>query len=117
MSYRPTIILTGRSGASFTFWIFPSDWQGSNEPGNYVFAKPSPLDRWEIVYIGQTEDFNRRIAEHNQNHLFTEYGITHIFAHVSNDATARYLEEQDLIATFDPPANRSSVKGQSGGRL
>jgi len=117
MSYRPTIILTGESGASFTFWIFPSEWLGSDEPGIYIFARPSPLNRWEIVYVGETDNFNRRIDEHKRNQLLAQYEITHIFAHVNNDATARYLEEQDLIATFDPPANKSRVKGQPGGRL
>ena len=42
---RPTVSLAGSSGVSYTYWIFPIDWVGSKEPGNYALAKLSEPSR------------------------------------------------------------------------
>ena len=108
MSTPPTITLTGMSGASYTYWIFPNSWSGSREPGNYVFARPSQLAGWDIIYIGQTDDFHRRLSEQKREHRISQYEPTHIFAHVNNSSMARHVEEGDLIAAMNPPGNRQS---------
>ena len=103
---RPTISLAGSSGISYTYWIFPIDWVGSKEPGNYAFAKLGEPSGWAIIYVGETEDFNSRLSAQRNNQEIMRYAPTHVLAHVNGSTVNRYLEERDLIAVLHPPANK-----------
>ncbi len=103
---RPTVSLAGSSGVSYTYWVFPIDWVGSKEPGNYVLAKLAEPSGWAIVYVGETENFNDRLGAQRSNQKIMLYGPTHVLAHVNGSTVNRYLEERDLIAALHPPANK-----------
>ena len=60
---RPTVSLAGSSGVSYTYWVFPINWIGSKEPGNYVLAKLAEPSGWAIVYVGETENINDRLGD------------------------------------------------------
>lgn len=102
---RPTVSLAGSSGVAYTYWVFPIDWVGSNEPGNYVFAKLGEPSGWAVIYVGETDNFKNRLSAHRSNQKIMCFAPTHVLAHVNGSTVNRYLEERDLIAALDPPAN------------
>jgi hypothetical protein len=57
------------------------------------------------VYIGIADDLSNRVPSHEHWDAAVALGATHVLAHLEANATRRKLEEQDLIATFQPPLN------------
>lgn len=102
----PTINWTGRSGAQYQYWIYPIGTAFANKPGNYVFAKETSPGRWLPIYIGQSEDLGRRLANHDREPDARRLGATHIHAHThTGSETRRLTEERDLIEKWRPACN------------
>ena len=74
-------------------------------PGNYAF-----LDNSNVVdYLGQTNDLSKRKPgpTHETWALAQRFGATKVVARVNTGGeAARKAEEADLIAAYDPPANK-----------
>ena len=65
--------------------------------------------RSQIIYIGETDDFNRRIAEHRADttHCMHRYGPALVRAEVvTGGEVARRDRERILIAEYLPPCNQ-----------
>ena len=62
----------------------------------------------EMVYIGQTDNFKRRMAEHqaDQTHPMHRYGPASVLAEIVSDPVPRAARERVLIAEYGPPANQ-----------
>ena len=58
---------------------------------------------YTCLYVGQTDNLRRRLAEHYDNPPIA--GITHFFAEVITTQQQRNQREKQLIAEFNPPAN------------
>jgi len=65
-------------------------------------------NRYEALYVGLTDNLRRRLFEHYNNP--PARGITHFFAEVISNATARALRERELIKEFNPPGNTHYVR-------
>ena len=106
MSQAPTIMWPGQSGKEYTYWIYPIGFSFKEEPGNYVFAKKIDSGRWSPCYIGETENLDRRLGDHEKEACAKRNGATHIHAHLTGGGEAvRRAEERDLIVKWDPPCN------------
>jgi len=106
MSNAPKIDWSGKSGQSYTYWIFPIGADFVEKPGNYIFAKQTRPGYWTPVYIGQTNDLHCRLANHEKVACAKRNGATHIHAHATEGTEqARLNEEKDLIARWTPPCN------------
>lgn len=62
----------------------------------------------QMIYIGQTDNFKRRMAEHqaDRSHDMHRYGPALVWAEVIADYTVRILRERALILEYDPPSNK-----------
>jgi predicted GIY-YIG superfamily endonuclease len=62
----------------------------------------------QMIYIGETDDFARRMAEHQANtlHCMHRYGPRFVLAEVINDKATRCARERQLILEYNPPCNR-----------
>lgn len=95
----------GQSGKSYTYEIHPLEASFKNEPGNYIFARLAGR-LWHAVYIGETGDLGKRLANHNEEECVQRHGATHIHAHLSSSNKAeRLAEEKDLTDAHNPPCN------------
>jgi hypothetical protein len=73
--------------------------------GNYAFVKVQPNGRADVLYFGITDDLSDRIPKHECWPEAMTLGVTHVMAHSAPNAIARYAEERDLIAYWNPPMN------------
>ena len=74
----------------FVVCLPEADW--NEVPGLYVFARPEP-ERWEALYVGQTDNLRKRL------------GATHIHARVERNGSRRRAIEKHLIQELQPPMN------------
>ena len=86
-----------------------------NVPSNYVFAKRVgfPVEHWEPLYFGATNDAKRRFSEHKADLHYMKYeealllGMTHIHFHANHSTLGRFPRGRRLNQTVHPPLNRT----------
>ena len=76
------------------------------DPGVYIYAVLTLQDTWAALYVGQTNDLDRRAQEHEQESDF-KYA-THIHFYAEPDGNLRDEIEEDLITALDPVENRTT---------
>lgn len=110
MTEAATISWPGKSGAQYKYWIYPIETNFKEAAGNYIFAKETKPGSWSPCYIGQTENLNDRLGNHEKEACAKRNGATHIHAHLNGSGdTARKVEEKDLITEWKPPCNEQLV--------
>lgn len=106
MSAAPTINWPGQSGKKYQYQIYPIGTSFKEEAGSYIYAKEASPEHWSPCYIGQTENLNQRLRNHEKEACAKKNGATHIHAHLNNKSEAdRKAEEKDLIQKWKPPCN------------
>ena len=106
MTETPTIYWAGQSGEEYKYWICRIGTSFKEEPGNYIFAKETVSRNWSPCYIGETENLNQRLGDHEKEECARRHGATHIHAHLnSGGEDVRRKEEKDLIMKWKPPCN------------
>ena len=104
---NPEVYWTGKSGTKYGYWILDLNASFKSEPGNYIFAKKEASGNWAAVYIGETDDFKKRMSNHEKRPCAIRNGATHNHAHTSSAGEkVRRAEEKDLIDNYDPPCNK-----------
>jgi hypothetical protein len=107
-----TIEWTGKSGATYRYYIWP---RGSNvdggPPGNFLHVKETEHGVLAPVFIGQTEDLNRRLLSAEIQECVNSNGATQLHLHANyKGEQARLEEEADLIARWQPVCNAQETK-------
>jgi len=76
-----------------------------NEVGGVycLLQQTATPDRFNILYVGLSDDLHRRLLEHYNNPPIK--GVTHFHVEAIPGALARALREQALIREFNPPGN------------
>ena len=101
MSEVPTINWFGISGRKYEYWIYKIGTTFKEEPGNYIFAKETKTSYWSPSYIGETENLNQRLTDHEKESCARKHGATHIHTHLNaSGEEARRQEENDLIMKY-----------------
>ena len=103
-----SIIWPGLSGRSYWYDVYPRHFRlNAGQPGNYVFVVEFSLRQFMPLYVGERNDLNRRLLEHDELDLI---GCTHVCVHLNDDESARLQEEKDLIRRWLPRSanNRSN---------
>lgn len=110
MSEAPTINWPGKSGMQYQYGIYLIGTSFKEALGNYIFAKKNQAGHWLPCYIGQTENLNDRLGNHEKEACAKRNGATHIHVHGNgNGERARKAEEKDLILRWQPPCNDQYV--------
>ncbi|GAB2186578.1 hypothetical protein LAB1_38870 [Roseibium sp. LAB1] len=105
-----TSIARGYSGQTYEFQIDPIGTAYHFRSGVYMFIKRAMNGKWDIIYIGETENFDRRLKTELESHHRWECirtaGATHISTmHVPGALIIRETIETDLRNFYDPPCN------------
>ena len=92
------IVWRGTSGKGYEYGIYKIGTVFKELPGNYIFAREVSSKRWRSVYIGQTNNLNKKIKEHElkDGNYIRPYGATHIHVHLEQTPISRQDEEKDL---------------------
>jgi hypothetical protein len=95
-----------KSGASHRFWIYPRGIKFNEPcPGIYIYARETSPHKWIPIYIGQTENVNVRLANHEQRECVDQNGATHIHVSIITPEKSRLAIEKDLIEQWKPVCN------------
>jgi len=88
----------------------PSTLKLLNDAGSVygLFKTDLPFrpDHYTCLFVGETDDLRARLLEH-YNHPSIS-GVTHFFAEASAPEQQRKLRENELIAEFNPPGNKTN---------
>jgi hypothetical protein len=109
MSNTPTCNWPGKSGKTYTHYIYPIGSEFAEKAGNYVFCKKNAAGKWAPQYFGQSKNLNNRLANHEKEVCAIARGATHIHAHLNPVESDRLAEEKDLIQNFNPACNEQLV--------
>ena len=98
---------TGDDGTRYEYNVHALDTDWYDVPGNYIFTKKNTAGLWVAIYIGETGSLRDRLSgDHEKYPCGRLQGMTHIHAHVSSEARAtRLAEEQNLVRRYNPPCN------------
>ena len=106
MNKSPLIYWKDKSGTSHRFWIYPRGTKFNEPcPGIYIYARETSPHKWVPIYIGQTENVNVRLANHEQRECVDQNGATHIHVSIITDEKSRFTLEKDLIEQWKPVCN------------
>ncbi len=96
----------GLLGNKYQYWSYGMGHSLKAEAGNYIFARINNNNQWEPVYIGETEDLNDRVTNHEKRECAIRHRATHIHAHlISGRRQVRLDEETDLRNNFSTLCN------------
>jgi hypothetical protein len=108
----PRLIWTGVSGTRYEFQNFKLGNVTFNPvAGVYIFCRQGTDSLWYSVYVGETDNFVRRLADelstHHRLESISRAGATHICAMVVTGGNAERVKiETDLRHSLNPPCNR-----------
>jgi hypothetical protein len=95
-----------KSGTSHRFWIYPRGTKFNEPcPGIYIYARETSPHKWIPIYIGQTENVNVRLTNHEQRECVDQHGATHIHVSIITPEKSRLAIEKDLIEQWKPVCN------------
>lgn len=100
------------SGQRLSFQLDPIGASYLQRPGVYIFTRQAANGNWDALYVGETDDFNRRLTRelvfHHRWPCIQKAGATHICTlHVpGKDVTAREAVETDIRQATNPQCNR-----------
>jgi hypothetical protein len=112
ISPKPQIVIW--RGASRTAYEMQNDSIGATYriiPGVYVFCRQISNDKWQAIYVGETDNLARRLtdelAQHHAWKSIIAAGATHICTlHVPGVLSERLNIETDLRHSLIPVCNR-----------
>jgi len=101
------IMWPGISGQEYKYLIYPIGTSFKPVAGNYIFAKETKPNTWTPIYVGETDNLQRRLTpDHEKMPCGKSYGGTHIHIHTSSDNEAtRRSEEADISNKCNPRCN------------
>ena len=84
--------------------VYSFDGSFINKPAVYLILNA----QMGVLYVGQTNDLGRRIAEHRDDrvHLMHRYGPALVAIEWVSDERGRFARERELINLYTPPCNR-----------
>jgi hypothetical protein len=111
-SVKPAARLTWTvCGKSYEFYHYPIGTVFYAIGGVYIFCALATNGLWNAIYVGETDNFLRRLtdelASHHRWDAISRAGATHICAlAVNGNASERVALETTLRHGLNPPCNR-----------
>lgn len=101
-----TIDWPGLSGKTYRYWLNDMANGFREVAGNYAFVRQLPNGNFIPLYFGESENLKDRLSNHEVWPQARRLGATHVMTHTAPDGElARFAEERDLIAQWNPPLN------------
>jgi hypothetical protein len=97
--------LEGFSGTIYPHSAYSSTSSWSEVAGNYAILKVEG-GRWIVLYVGETDNLQKRMAAHHRMNAFIRNGWTHLAFRFESSSLRRTLIERDLMARYKPVCNR-----------
>lgn len=101
-----TLSLEGASGTSYTFNLYTKDTLVNDFiPGIYCLSRRSQDGEDTPVYIGESDNIFRHLANHEKQACFDDHAFNAIGICRTANAGTRQATRDDLIKSLQPPCN------------
>jgi hypothetical protein len=101
------------NGQYLSFNIYSENKNWNKVSGLYIFSYLASNGKWCPLYVGQTDDFSSRPANHERLDEAVRLGATHIHALVVPLQSDRNRFEEMLIQNLQPPMNTQMKKASN----
>jgi hypothetical protein len=105
MVKQASVTLTGVSGRSYNFEVFPWGTQFNRVGAVYTVLRRRPEGNYDILYIGETGDLSERFDDHHKQACFNRNGKTHLGVRPEPSESGRLAIETDLVRNYKTPCN------------
>lgn len=106
MSLLTTIALTGKSGTSYKFNVYPITEECPSESGIYFFGNFNKIaNTISIIYIGKAESFQSRFYNHHKDECVKNNGGNVICLMQVKNESERTKIEDDLLKAYPTKCN------------
>lgn len=110
MAKTGTLVLKGQSGKEYKFEVYDknTEWGDSFSCVYFISrreVKPDGKGTHHHIYVGETEDLKRRLANHHKQACFNKHKYNSISVRQENMANLKLSIEQDLVDAINPPGN------------
>jgi excinuclease UvrABC nuclease subunit len=106
MNKSPEIYWKDKSGVIHRFWIYRRGTKFNDPcPGVYIYARETSPHKWTPIYIGQAENVNIGLTDHEQQRCIDQNGATHIHISIIAKEKSRLAIEKSLIEQWKPACN------------
>lgn len=99
------VVWTSRTGQTLRFQVCRFEGAWLEVPGVYLFCRRDSSGQYQPVYVGQTECFRTRFANHHKWPAASRAGAAFVLACRVSDSRLRLALERELIARFNPELN------------
>jgi hypothetical protein len=101
----------GMNGTVYEFQLHLIGTDYFPKPGVYIFCRDLGGGSFSAIYVGETDNFKRRLTDELKAHHSLEgvrrHGATHICTlHVPGNLSDRLRIETDLRNALNPPCNK-----------
>lgn len=100
-----SVLLAGKSGQEYLFTVWTRQTRFRAKPGVYAMARALGGERFNIIYIGESNDLSVRPLNRDKLACFDQHGADHIFALDEPDASRRAAIAADLVQAMGPVCN------------
>ncbi|MEE9255422.1 MAG: hypothetical protein V3U43_10825 [Pseudomonadales bacterium] len=101
-----TASLEGASGTTYTFNVYTKDTLVNDFiPGVYYLSRRSEDGDESPVYVGESDNIFRHVADHEKQSCFDDHAYNAIAIYRTANAEKRHAAQQDLIKALQPPCN------------
>ncbi len=105
MSNTPTLTIKGKSGTSYTFYIYELPVSFKAVGGVYLFTKKLSNGSHEYTYLGITKDLSERFDDHHKAACIKKNGATYLCAFTKSSEEKRKFIEKDIMAVISTKCN------------
>jgi hypothetical protein len=104
-----TLTVTGASGRTYGFNIYPIDTKFANVAAVYLVTKRVPNTNGggnhTYIYVGQTGSLPDRFDNHHKEACFRARGANCVGVHQDGNEQSRLAKERDIYLKHRPPCN------------
>jgi len=93
----PTIDLSGKSGAKYTFRVYPWDARFKPLGGVYLALCQRPNLEYFFLCVGQLGNLKKRFNHYDQQACLDRHRMSHIAIWITKNEAMRFSVEADLL--------------------
>lgn len=109
MAKIATLEITGKSGTSYTFNVYPIDQSWKEIGAVYAVTKRTEKQggggSHTYIYVGQTDNMDERHSNHHKESCFKKHKANCICVHSESSEKKRLAIEDDILNGHDWPCN------------
>lgn len=97
MSILEVVNFEGASGNIYSFIALAEDTEFNDVGAVYIFTKRHARNRYDFLYVGETESLESKIPSHDEWPWLSCLGVNSICIHRDDNKITRIMKKRDLL--------------------